>query len=125
MCLELSHHISAALVLSGSPFQRRGAWAHKALSPNFFRLMSGTCNNFLVFDLRGLSFACWTNKAQISFAVGDLESDIVLQYHIRQAYSIYPTCITVCPKSCFLTYFIPRQPTSNINKRSSFILSQS
>ena len=46
--------LSAALMLSGSSFQRRGAQAQNALSPNLLRLVGGICNKFLVFDLRVL-----------------------------------------------------------------------
>ena len=54
--------LSAALMLSGSSFQRRGAQAQNALSPNLFRLVSGICNKFLVLDLRVLVLACLTNS---------------------------------------------------------------
>ena len=56
--------LSAALMLSGSSFQRRGACAQNALSPNLFRLVYGICNKFLVFDLRVLLvLACLTNSS--------------------------------------------------------------
>ena len=55
--------LSAAMTLSGSSFQRRGAKAQNALSPNLFRLVSGICNEFLVFDLRVLVLACLTNSS--------------------------------------------------------------
>ena len=55
--------LSAALILSGSSFQRRGAWAQNDLSPNLFRLVSVICNKFLVFDLRVLVLACLTNSS--------------------------------------------------------------
>ena len=55
--------LSAALVLSGSSFQRRGAQAQNALSPNLFRVVCGICNRFLVFDLRVLVLACLTNSS--------------------------------------------------------------
>ena len=55
--------LSAALMLSGRSFQRRGALAQNALSPNLFRLVSGICNKFLEFDLRVLVLACLTNSS--------------------------------------------------------------
>ena len=57
--------LSAALMSSGSSFQRRGAYRHRinALSPNLFRLMCGIGNKFLVFDLRVLVLACLTNSS--------------------------------------------------------------
>ena len=53
--------LSAALMLSGSSFQRHGAEAQNALSPNLFRLVCGICIKFLVFDLRVLVLARLTN----------------------------------------------------------------
>ena len=50
-------------MLSESSFQRRVAYAQKALSPNLFRLVCGICNKFLVFDLRVLVLACLTNSS--------------------------------------------------------------
>ena len=50
------------LMLFGSSFQRRGAYAQKALSPILFRLVCGICNRFFVFDLRVLVLAFLTNN---------------------------------------------------------------
>ena len=54
--------LSAVLMMSGSSFQRRGAYAQKALSPNLFRLVCGICNKFVVFDLRVLVLTCLSNN---------------------------------------------------------------
>ena len=50
--------LSAALMLSGSSFQKHSATAQNALLPNIFRLVCGICNKFLVFDPRVLVLAC-------------------------------------------------------------------
>ena len=50
-------------MLSGSSFQRRGAWAQKALSPNLFRLVCCICSRFLVFDLRVFVLASLINSS--------------------------------------------------------------
>ena len=69
-------------MLSGSSFQRRGAYAQNAQSPNLFRCVCGICNTFLKFDIRVLVLACLTNSS--------------LKYRGTQTYilniSLWPLC---------------------------------
>ena len=52
-------------MLSGSSFQRRRANARNALPANVFNSVFGIYNMFLVFDLRILVLACFTNNFEI------------------------------------------------------------